>query len=202
MSEFSDKIKNFTDLELINLIKNGDDNAFKELTERYKCIIKCYINKINNLGFEPDDLNQEAILGLLNAAKTYNFKIGLSFSSYAKICIKRKIYNFCKLSNRQKHIPLNRSLSISQNADENETILNKAYNPLDDDLNNPEFLLIKQEELLGIKEKMKSHLSNLEFNVLSLYSLGYSYEDISKKLRTTTKTVDNALQRAKKKLKI
>ncbi len=184
-------MSSYNDTQLIYFIQNGNELAFNELINRYTHIIKSKISGCFVLGMDNEDLFQEGLLGLLNAAKTYNPNKEASFSTYAGLCIKRRLYTLCKSVKRQKRIPIGNLVQLDENSE-------MCYN---NSLNDPEDVFIKKEEEAIRNCYIKKLLSDLEYKVLYMYINGDSYYDISKKINITHKAVDNAIQRIKKKLK-
>lgn len=179
------------DAQLSYFVRDGDDFAFNELISRYISVIKSKIYGCRNLGIDDEDLFQEGLIGLLNAAKTFDSSGKASFNTYAGLCIKRRMYNLYRSAMRQKRVPIGNLVSFNEN-DENIK---------DRDLDNPELFLIKKEEMALKNHYIKKTLSGLEFKVLSMYLMGYSYNEISDEINVNHKAVDNALQRIKKKLR-
>lgn len=193
-SNMKNNLHFFSDEELCSLISNDNEQAFTELVSRYNSLISLKISSFSRYNLDEDDLFQEAILGLLSAANTYNPQKGAAFKTYASICIERKIINFCKSSLNLKNAENNNLLSY----DENETaqVSNSCQ------IKSPEDFVIDIENLKGKKEKIKKLLSCLEYNVLSLHLSGHNYNEIAEKLSINAKCVDNALQRIRKKLTV
>lgn len=179
------------DSQLTCFVQQGNEDAFGELISRYMSLIKSKVFSYRDSGIDYDDLFQEGLLGLLNAAKTFDSSGAASFRTYAGVCIKRRMYTLSRSAARQKRVPLKNLVSL----DENEKGLKTKL------LNNPEEMFIKKEEdrLRGFQ--IKKLLSELEFKVLSMYINGSSYSEISERIDITPKSVDNALQRIRKKLK-
>lgn len=184
-------ILDLNDDQLSYFVKDGNDFAFDELISRYVSVIKSKISGFRNLGIDDEDLFQEGLIGLLNAAKTFDSSGKASFSTYAGLCIKRRMYSLYKSVKRQKRVPVDSLVSFTEN-DENIK---------SSDLNNPELVFIKKEEKALRNYYIEKTLSNLELKVLSMYLMGHSYTEISEKINVNHKTVDNALQRIKKKLR-
>ncbi|MEG0912246.1 MAG: sigma-70 family RNA polymerase sigma factor [Oscillospiraceae bacterium] len=161
------------------------------LMTAYMPYIQKTISRITVSGLEQDDLVQEGLVGLFKAFETYDDSKGTQFSTYAITCIDNNIKTAIKQANRKKHLPLRGYLSLS--GDE----CGGAFA----NLCSPEDRAIASEEYDAVINKINSELSNLERDVLGLYLKGYDYLAVAKKLDTTPKSVDNALQRARKKLK-
>jgi len=154
------------------------------------------------LGGENDDLIQEGMIGLFKAVRDYDINQENSFYSFADLCISRQMYTAIKLSQRQKHMPLNSYVSLyEQKEDANE----EKQQPLIELLqaekgNNPEELFLDKEYFLMLEQELKERLSDLENRVLHLHLMGEDYHSIAKLLDKSPKSIDNALQRIKKKM--
>ncbi len=185
---------NSTDEELVELYQNSNNDALLVLLSRYIDIIDKKINycvKSNSLS-ENDDMKQEALIVFINSIRTYNVKKGSKFSTYSSKCIDNMIKNQAKSLKTKKAVLLSNSISF-----ENIDILNDhAY-----EHSNPEQLYINKEKYDKLQCKIDLILSDLEKNVLYLYLEGNDYQEISKQLNHPTKSIDNALQRVRKKLK-
>lgn len=198
-----EKYKNMTDENLINeAVKNQNNTALECLMGRYKDIVNMKANKFFMVGSEKEDIIQEGYIGLYKAVKSFDSKKQNSFKTFATICIERQLITAVKNSNRQKHIPLNSSVSLNAAAyDEDEngetTIMevldtNKASeDPLD--------IITKKEYFDAVEKNIDNNLSDFEKKVLKLYKNGYPYSLIAEKLNTKVKSVDTAIQRIKKK---
>lgn len=178
----------FSDDALTDLIKEGQESAFEEITGRYKNLITLLAKQYCAPGFDLCDFTQEGLLGLLSACRTFDAAAGASFKNYAALCIKRRYISIIRKSQAKGTIPKDSLISI----DEIELS--------DKNLNNPENLMVSRERLEDVLKQMKSTLSPTEIRVFYLYLKGLSYDEISKTLRFPKKSVDNALQRVKKKL--
>ena len=188
-----------TDEKLIENIKNEDQNAFNCLVERYNDLVNMKASKFFMAGAEKDDMVQEGMIGLYKAVKSYVPQKQNSFKTFANMCIERQLITAVKNSNRQKHIPLNSSVSLNASAyDDNEDvdridILNIKT------LNDQSDIIANQEYFKDIQEKIKENLSEFELMVLNEYEKGKSYAAIAEKLNAKTKSVDTAIQRIRKK---
>ena len=188
-----------TDEKLIENIKNEDQNAFNCLVERYNDLVNMKASKFFMSGAEKDDMVQEGMIGLYKAVKSYVPQKQNSFKTFANMCIERQLITAVKNSNRQKHIPLNSSVSLNASAyDDNEDvdridILNIKT------LNDPSDIIANQEYFKDIQEKIKENLSEFELMVLNEYEKGKSYAAIAEKLNAKIKSVDTAIQRIRKK---
>ncbi len=191
-------ISSLSDEEIVLLAQNGNSLAEEAIINRYKGYVGYCSSKYYMSGMEKDDIFQEGMIGLYNAIKDYNHS-QKSFKNFAFLCISRKIISLLKASNRQKHIPLNTSLSLDVIA------FNDKYNSMVDNLisydnHNPESIYINNETLNSYEQRIKETLSELELKVFECHLSGMSYLDISQHLNINKKAVDNAVQRIKKKL--
>ena len=190
-------MENLTDNQLSQLWKQGEKKAFDALVTRYSSLIQTKAAAYQQTGLDQEDLIQEATLGLLSAAESYDSEAGASFQTFVNICMDRRLLTACRSAARQKHIPLNQYVSLN---DEMES--KHMENPLTSiDWMDPEALVISREDMKSIKRHIEQTLSGLEFKVLALYLSGRTYEEIAERLEISHKTEDNALQRARKKLK-
>ena len=188
------------DKELIKAIREeGDKNAINYIFERYRELIQSKASRFFVIGAEKDDIVQEANIGLYKAIQSFDLEKENSFKTFANLCIERQLITTIKSSNRQKHIPLNSSFSLNLSAyDENDDtsvleILDAktAEDPLD--------TITKKEYYKFIEGRIDENLSEFEKKVLNKYIQGESYEDIAKELDSPVKSVDNAIQRIRKK---
>lgn len=196
--EFSDYAK-YTDEEILDLVRTGDTLAQDYILEKYKALVKIKARAYFLIGADKEDIIQEGMIGLYKAIRDYQKNRQASFKSFADLCINRQMITAVKTATRQKHQPLNSYVSLNKNAfgDESEssyidTIKSKS-------LTNPEAMLIGQEDKIFIEEYIGEALSAFEFRVLSLYVQGKSYQEIAHTIDKPEKSVDNALQRVKKK---
>jgi len=184
------------DEDIIELIHNGDDLALEYIIEKYKKLVRMKARPYFIIGADQEDIIQEGMIGLYKAIR--DFDGGYIFYSFAELCVKRQIITAIKSASRQKHIPLNSSLSLNNVLhDENERTYIELFA---DKLSNPEELLIGREDKNYIEEKIIHNLSKLEYKVLTLYLKGRSYIEIAGIIGKDEKAIDNALQRVKKKV--
>lgn len=196
---FANKYEGETDEVLVEKIKQGDKSAQSCLFERYKDIVNLKANKFYIIGAEKEDMAQEGLIGLYKAIKSFDPEKQNSFKTFANLCIERQLITAIKSSNRQKNIPLNSSFSLNLSAyDESDdtTVLDildtkTAEDPLD--------TITKKEYLQFVENKIDESLSSFEKQVLDRYIQGESYNDIASNLETPIKSVDNAIQRIRKK---
>ena len=198
---FEEKYNKMTDENLLQEITQNQNNiALDCLIDRYKDMVGMKANKFFMVGSEKDDMLQEGYIGLYKAVKSYNQEKQNSFKTFAGLCIERQMITAVKNSNRQKHIPLNSSLSLNSGAyDENDDtevmeILDTrktGEDPLD---------IITQKEYFTVIEKaIDDSLSDFEKKVLVHYKNGESYAEIAEILQSKVKSVDTAIQRIRKK---
>lgn len=187
---------NVSDEELIERYRKGETSCLDELLSRYSSMIRAKARSYFLIGGEREDLVQEGMIGLFKAVRDYQHSKTPLFRTFAGICVSRQIATALKLSNRYKHIPLNNYVSFNQSiADGYEVKDMLEANEL-----SPEQILIDKENADLLSARIKSKLSLLEKKVLYKYIQGLSYRQIASQLLITEKTIDNALQRIKKKL--
>lgn len=188
-----------TDEKLIENIKNDDSVALNCLMERYNDIVNIKANKFFMIGAEKEDIVQEGMIGLYKAVKSFDTTKQNSFKTFANMCIERQLITAVKNSNRQKHIPLNSSVSLNAAAyDDNEDV--DKIDVLDiKALDDPSEIIAEREYFESMENKIKEILSKFELQVLHEYEKGKSYADIAIKLDTKIKSVDTAIQRIRKK---
>jgi RNA polymerase sporulation-specific sigma factor len=187
---------------LIALAKQGRTDAYDKIVKRYYGFVRLKASSYFLIGGDSDDLIQEGLVGLYKAVRDYRSDRESSFRNFAELCITRQIITAVKTSTRNKHTPLNEYVSFSQtpasSGGEGDPTLDEllpgptAHDPVNQ--------VIGSEELHSLVACLSSVLSELESAVLSLYLDGYSYESIGEQLACDTKTVDNALQRVKRKV--
>ena len=192
---------NIKDEDLIEIIKSGDKLAFDYLINKYKELVNIKVSKYFMIGAERDDIVQEGLIGLFKAIKTFNKEKNNSFKSFANMCIERQLITAIKSSTRQKHMPLNSYLSLNASAYDNEEeggmeLINTLDNKTVED---PLETVMKKEYYEQIENSIEKSLSSFEKQVLDGYVKGYSYVTIAKQLDSPVKSVDNAIQRIRKK---
>ena len=201
--QLEEKYKDMTDENLINeAIKNENNVALECLMERYKDIVNMKASKFFMVGSEKDDIIQEGYIGLYKAVKSFDKEKQNSFKTFATICIERQLITAVKNSNRQKHMPLNSSVSLNAAAfEEDENVETTVMEVLDTKkgAEDPLEIITKREYFDAVEKKINNNLSDFEKDVLKLYKNGYSYITIADKLKTKVKSVDTAIQRIKKK---
>lgn len=189
------------DTYLLALAKQGSPDAYDRLVRRYRGFVRMKASSYFLAGGDSDDLVQEGLIGLFKAIRDYRSDRESSFRNFAELCITRQIITAVKTATRNKHIPLNQYISFSASpggGDEADATLDEmiAGSPVNDPVNQ----VISSEELRSLVNCISTSLSDLESGVLSLYLDGRSYEEIGGRLGCESKTVDNALQRVKRKV--
>lgn len=196
----TEKYNNLNDEEIISQIKEGDQQALTFLLEKYKDLVNSKVGKYFIIGAEKEDIVQEGMIGLYKAIRGFDVCKQNSFRTFANICVERQLITAIKTSNRQKHMPLNSYLSLNSavydnNGDDTELIETFETNTIEDPLDT----IMKKEYFSEIQSTMHKSLSKFEEQVLDRYIRGESYETIAKKLDTPVKSIDNAIQRIRKK---
>jgi RNA polymerase sporulation-specific sigma factor len=193
-----------TDEELIDRLREGESGITDYIMEKYKNLVRKNAKSMYILGADNDDLIQEGMIGLFKAIRDYDSGRDASFYTFADLCISRQIYKAVQASNREKHTPLNTYISLYSNMTDGGNDGNpvELVNVLESDVeNNPEQLVIDQENVAHIEAIIDKELSSFEKQVLDLYLTGMSYSQIAKVLSRDEKSTDNALQRLKAKLR-
>ena len=196
------KYEKVADEQLIRRLREGEAAITDYIINKYKFVVRKKAKAMYLLGGENDDLIQEGMIGLFKAVRDYDVNQENSFQSFADLCISRQMYTAIKLSQRQKHIPLNSYVSLYESGDESS---DDKYVPLinqlqDEKDNDPEKLFLDKEYNEVMEEKLKERLSDLENRVLYLHLMGEDYHSIAELLDKSPKSIDNALQRIKNKV--
>ena len=196
-----DKFDGMTDEQIVLEVQKGDKQALSYLMNKYKELVNIKVSKYFMVGAERDDIVQEGLIGLFKAIKMFKKDKNNSFKSFANMCIERQLITAIKSSTRQKHMPLNSYLSLNASAYDNEEengieLINTLDNKTVED---PLETVMKKEYYEQIESSMEKSLSNFEKQVLDGYVKGYSYVTIAKQLDSPVKSVDNAIQRIRKK---
>lgn len=187
-----------TDEELIRQIRNQDSAAMDYLLDKYRNMVKRETREIYIIGADSEDLMQEGMIGLFKAIRDYNEDKKCGFHTFATLCVKRQICTAVTSSNRKKHYPLNHYVSFySQDEETNSSVMDMLAA---EDMSNPETNLLLQERLGGIMEQIDTVLSKYERQVLEMYLDGCSYGQIAETLGKPEKSIDNAIQRIRKKM--
>jgi len=188
------------DEEIIDLVHKGESEALDFLIHKYRNFVRAKARSYFLIGADREDIVQEGMIGLFKAIRDFKEDKLSSFKAFAELCITRQIITAIKTATRQKHIPLNSYVSLDKpiyDEESDRTLMDviSGAKVLD-----PEELIINQEEFDHIEIKMAELLSDLERKVLALYLDGQSYQEISEELNRHVKSIDNALQRVKRKL--
>ncbi len=193
-------LEHLTDEEIVELAKYGNVGALEFLINKYKNFVRAKARTYFLIGADKEDIIQEGMIGLYKAIRDYRYDRQASFRAFAEICVTRQIITAIKTATRQKHIPLNSYVSLNKPVfdEESERTLGEVVTTEKD--GNPEELFINQENLMDIESTMHKILSPLEQEVVNLYLEGKSYQEIAEQLDRHVKSVDNALQRVKRKL--
>src|SRR3954451_8309023 len=190
------------DLQLVLRARNGDEVALDQLMRRYTGFVRLKASSYFIAGGDSEDLIQEGLIGLYKAVRDFRSDKETSFRSFAELCVTRQIITAIKTATRYKHAPLNTYISFShtpagQESDGDCTLGDALPGPSVDD---PSMCVISTEELRSLVFTLGTGLSHLEAEALRLYLDGLSYEDMADELGCDTKTIDNALQRVKRKI--
>jgi len=194
--------RELADLQLVVRARNGDQAALDALMRRYTGFVRLKASSYFLAGGDPEDLIQEGLIGLYKAVRDFRHDKETSFRSFAELCVTRQIITAIKTATRFKHSPLNTYISFSntpagQDSDSDVTLGDALPGPSVDD---PSICVISTEELQSLVFSLGTGLSKLEADALRLYLEGSSYEEMAAELGCDTKTIDNALQRVKRKV--
>ncbi len=196
---FENEYADVSDEKLVELVKAGDKTALDYLLNKYKDVVSMKTNRFFIIGAEKDDMIQEGFWGLYKAIQCFDPEKQNSFKTFANLCIERQLITVIKTSNRQKNLPLNSSFSLNTSAyDENDdvSILDILEAKTVED---PLETIIKREYYESVEDKIDKNLSKFEKQVLNQYIQGQTYVDIANCLEAPVKSVDNAIQRIRKK---
>lgn len=187
------------DEELLGQLSAGNDSITEYLCKKYKHLVMKKANALYLIGAEKEDLIQEGMIGLFKAIRDYSPEKEASFYHFAELCISRQMYHAIEASQRLKHAPLNSYVSLSAQSTEESGL---TYGDLigDTSEHNPERLLIEWENYRDLFARMKQSLSPMEKRVCDLYLQGMDYRQIAEYMGKTPKSIDNALQRIRKKI--
>ncbi|USK34002.1 RNA polymerase sporulation sigma factor SigH [Bacillus sp. F19] len=188
------------DERVVELVHNGDSDALDYLITKYRNFVRAKARSYFLIGADREDIIQEGMIGLYKAIRDFREDKLTSFKAFAELCITRQIITAIKTATRQKHIPLNSYVSLDKpiyDEESDRTLMDVISGTK---VMDPEELIINQEEFDDIELKMGELLSDLERKVLVLYLDGRSYQEISEELNRHVKSIDNALQRVKRKL--
>ncbi|MHB8061328.1 MAG: RNA polymerase sporulation sigma factor SigH [Ruminiclostridium sp.] len=188
------------DEDVILEAKLGIESALEYLINKYKSFVRAKARTYFLIGADREDIIQEGMIGLFKAIRDYKGDKLSSFRAFAELCITRQIITAIKTATRQKHIPLNSYVSLNKPIFDEESDRTLMDIISEESISDPEELVINREEFLGIENKMGEILSSLEWEVLTSYLDGKSYQEIAEELDRHVKSIDNALQRVKRKL--
>ena len=192
--------KAMTDEQVVRLAQEQDAQALEYLLNKYKNFVRTKARSYFLIGADHEDIVQEGMIGLYKAIRDYKEEKLSSFRAFAELCVTRQIITAIKTATRQKHIPLNSYISLNRpiyEEDSDRTLLDVIT---EEGLSNPEDMMIDREDLTLIEGRIGQMMSGLEKKVLVLYMEGKSYVEIAEALGRHAKSVDNALQRIKRKL--
>ncbi|SOC39184.1 RNA polymerase sigma-30 (SigH) subunit [Ureibacillus acetophenoni] len=194
------RFDDMTDEQLVDLVHQGSTDALDYLITKYRLFVKAKARSYFLIGADKEDIIQEGMIGLYKSIRDFKGDKLSSFRAFAELCITRQIITAIKTATRQKHIPLNSYVSLDKpiyDEESDRTLLDVITGSESED---PEHLMIHREEYSHLEEKIGEILSELEQQVLALYLDGQSYNEISEELNRHVKSIDNALQRVKRKL--
>ena len=195
-----EKFEKMSDEQLVEQVHLGNADALDFLITKYRLFVKSKAKSYFLIGADKEDIVQEGMIGLYKAIRDFKGDKLSSFRAFAELCITRQIITAIKTATRQKHIPLNSYVSLDKpiyDEESERTLMDIIMSPVTVD---PEHIIINQEDYSQLENKMGEVLSELEQQVLSRYLAGQSYYEISEELNRHVKSIDNALQRVKRKL--
>ena len=199
-NSFPSCYKELTDEEIVQLCHNGDSMAEEFLLNKYKNFVRSKARSYFLIGADHEDIVQEGMIGLYKAIRDFKQEKLSSFRAFAELCITRQIITAIKTATRQKHIPLNSYVSLNKPLYDEESDRTLLDILMEGTTSNPEEMIINQENIGTIHQKINEVLSGLEQEVLTAYLDGKSYQEIAEALGRHVKSIDNALQRVKRKL--
>ena len=195
-----EQFEKMSDEQLVEQVHQGNTDALDFLITKYRLFVKSKAKSYFLIGADKEDIVQEGMIGLYKAIRDFKGDKLSSFRAFAELCITRQIITAIKTATRQKHIPLNSYVSLDKpiyDEESERTLMDIIMSPVTVD---PEHIIINQEDYSRLENKMGEVLSELELQVLSRYLAGQSYYEISGELNRHVKSIDNALQRVKRKL--
>jgi len=205
MAEKYAEYENCTDDELIDRLRRGEEPIMDYICDRYKNLVRKKAKSMFILGADSDDLIQEGMIGLFKAVRDYDMGRDASFYTFAELCISRQMYTAVQASQRKKHAPLNTYISLDEGTvggDREDKDGAKLFELLADPAEkSPEELILDKERVAYLEKAMETELSDFEKQALDLYVTGMSYTQIAKVLGRAEKATDNALGRAKQKVR-
>lgn len=189
-----DNYEQFTDEELIERLRDGEQELEDYLMEKYKGMVLKKAHAMFIVGGEREDLIQEGMIGLFRALRDYQPGKSATFATFANLCVERQIYKAIEMSGRLKNKPLNSYISLSE--EESPILDSLAFEQQD-----PEAIVIDRENVNVMQEKIRQHLSRFETQVLDSYLEGMTYTQIAEAMGKSPKSIDNALQRIRGKIR-
>lgn len=200
INKYTENYSNIKDEDLIRKIKSGDNNALDYLLKKYQEVVNMKVSRYFIIGAEKEDIIQEGLIGLYKTIKSFDPEKQNSFKSFANLCIERQLITAIKSSNRQKHMPLNSYLSLNMSAYDDYDDDTSIYDIFDANIiEDPLDTITKKEYYKSVENIIEKSLSTFEKNVLNELVNGSSYTAIAQKLDSPVKSVDNAIQRIRKK---
>ena len=200
INKYTENYSNMKDEDLIRKIKSWDNDALDYILNKYQEVVNMKVSRYFIIGAEKEDIIQEGLIGLYKAIKSFDPEKQNSFKSFANLCIERQLITAIKSSNRQKHMPLNSYLSLNMSAYDNEDDDTSIYDIFDANIiEDPLDTITKKEYYKSVEDIIDKSLSIFEKNVLNELVNGSSYTAIAQKLDSPVKSVDNAIQRIRKK---
>jgi RNA polymerase sporulation-specific sigma factor len=195
-------LESMEDIDLVRQVRDGDDRCLEVLLARYRNFARSKARSFFLAGSDKEDVVQEGMIGLFKAIRDFDLEQDTPFRAFAELCISRQILTAIKTANRNKHQPLNTSISLDAPAYGDEQSDRSVGDNLiaPQPVTDPAELVISAEEIEAIRDSMRDNLTQLEGDVLTLYMDGKSYEEIAGALGNHVKSIDNALQRIKRKL--
>lgn len=191
MLDSKDNLFELSDSELVRMSRDGDSAATEAILLRYLTIVRYKASSISLAGYEIDDISQEGFIGLLDAVQSYDEKRQSSFSTYANVCVDNRIKKLISRANAGKASPLKNFVDIEE--------IDASEKNFSED---PENIYIEKEKLAQLTARIDTVLSSFERKVLFLYLNGQSYDHMADRLSCKRKSVDNAMQRIRRKLKL
>ncbi|MBR5152691.1 MAG: RNA polymerase sporulation sigma factor SigH [Clostridia bacterium] len=188
------------DEQVVELSAEGDKLATEYILSKYKNLVRARAKDYFLVGADRDDLMQEGMIGLFKAIRDFDITKQASFRGFADVCVKRQILTAVKTATRQKHLPLNSYVSLNKPVYEDDTERTLADILVEQESTDPEEMMLRRERAEAMETEMAEKLSALERTVLSLYLTGMDYREIAKTMNRPPKSIDNALQRIKRKL--
>ena len=199
-TEITEVFKEKVEEEIVIEAQNGDVRAQEYVISKYESFVKAKSKSYFLIGADKEDIYQEGMIGLYKAIRDFNYEKSSTFKGFAELCVTRQIITAIKTATRQKHIPLNTYISLNKpvSEDDSERTLLDIISTIK--ISDPEALIIGKEEKARIENAITKVLSDLEMEVLQSYLDGKSYQEIACDLDRQAKSIDNALQRVKRKL--